>query len=170
MAGEGLDWSGLLKKKYDEIANENAARNTAADASMVQANAYQQNVGNDYDIAKQRYYPQGLEERKYVADNTNALQRTKLETAGIAQLRDRTGQMYLQQGYEARKHGDVYSEDVDAAQQKFGIRGIINSHIVGGLNNGDLNVGTGGELIAAPRSVPASDLPADFDPKKNKYR
>jgi hypothetical protein len=170
MAGEGLDWQGLLRKKYEIAQQDVDATTTKADATMVQANAYQENVGNEYDIAKQRFYPQGLEERKYIADNANTLRRTGMETAGIATLRDRTGQMYLKQGYEAQKHGDVYGEDVDKLQQEYSINSIINNKITGGLNDGSLDVGSNGSLIAAPRSVPASELPADYDKKKNKYR
>lgn len=170
MAGEGLNWQGLLRKKYEIAQQDVDAASTKADAAMVQANTYQQNVGNEYDIAKQRFYPQGLEERKYIADNANTLRRTGMETAGLATLRDRTGQMYLKQGYEAQKHGDLYGENVDTAQQQFGVRGIINSNIIRGLNDNSLSVGSSGDLIASPRTVPASDLPADFDRKKNKYR
>jgi hypothetical protein len=170
MAGEGLNWQGLLRKKYEIAQQDVDANSTKADADMVQANAYQENVGNEYDIAKQRFYPQGLEERKYIADNANTLRRTGMETAGLATLRDRTGQMCLKQGYEAQKHGDLYGENADAAQQQFGVRSIINSNIIRGLNDNSLSVGSSGDLIASPRTVPASDLPADFDRKKNKYR
>jgi hypothetical protein len=78
----GINWGAALDRKYSILAQHGNAAETSAQAEMVKANAYNQNVGNEFDIAKQRFYPEGLEERQYKAQETGATGRVGMQQEG----------------------------------------------------------------------------------------
>jgi len=82
-----IDWGAALDQKYKLLAQNAASQDMQAQAEMIKANAYGQNVGNDYDIAKQRYYPGGLDERQYQAQEAGATYRTNLNNQAMEGVR-----------------------------------------------------------------------------------